>query len=78
MLVVLHTIGLLCPRPESCQELQLCCDMSAVDVWKLLFRREGTVGSMLRYLYCLVYLAVGWCIGYDLYSAERRMKHPLW
>ena len=53
-------------------------DVYVVDVWKLFFRREGTIGSMLRYVFCPVYLLVGWCVGYDLYTAELNMKHPLW
>ena len=51
---------------------------NVTDVWKLFFRRPGTVGSMMRYLFCPIYLAVGWCVGFDLYTAELRMKHPLW
>ena len=46
-------------------------------VWKLFFRREGTVGRLLPYAACPVYALLGWFVALDLWKAERA-QHPLW
>jgi hypothetical protein len=35
-----------------------------------ILKRTDVAGSLLRYLFCPIYVALGWCLGYDLYKVR--------